>query len=800
MHQLSLFSFMFVARPIWSAVGLSTTSARLIAGVVVATLLAQTALLSAAERPEKPTALLMRYCGDCHAHGEMEGSLALDELLKVQDPAAEREKWLAVWKNLRSQLMPPSDQPQPTPAEKQQVRAWIEAEVFRLDPQQPDPGRVTIRRLNRSEYQFTIQDLFGVTFNTSDAFPADDTGYGFDTIGDVLSLSPLQVEKYLEAARDIMSKAIPTDGPKPPTLTVYPESFRNPDDEKQTARSLAFATNATVVRRQPIEHPGPYRLSLDYRIAGADTENKAVLVIKVGDQEVHRKPLAWDTSNNLNTKFNARFEKGTTPISFSIEQEQPAKDDSQRLAFQMQKLEIYGPVDGTHLVYPANYQRIFIDGPPPADRQQRTAYARKVLRRVVDRAFRRPVDEPTLDRLMTIVALYDRDDVPQGFEKGVSEALTAALASPRFLFRAEVQPEPDNRGKVVPIDEYALASRLSYFLWSSLPDEELFRLAAAGQLRAQLQPQVQRMLADQKSNRFILSFVGQWLQTRDVEAINIDARRILRLRRTEEASAIFTRNLRRSMREETEFMFTHIVKENRSALDLLTADYTFLNEVLANWYGIPDVKGNEMRKVSIPADSPRMGVLSQASFLLVTSNPTRTSPVKRGLFILDNLLGTPAPAPPPNVPELEATKERNDNLSMRELMVRHRADPLCSSCHTRMDPLGLALEEFDAIGRWRSEDQGQPIETAGQLITGEKFANVKELSQVIAEHRRSDFYTCLTEKLMTYALGRGMEYYDTPTVEQISQKLEADGGRFQTLLLGVIESPAFQMRRGDGAN
>ncbi len=750
-----------------------------------------------------PSALFLKYCADCHTDGGMEGSLALDELLKAGDPVAHRPKWMAVWKNLRSQLMPPSDQPQPTPEEKQQLQGWIETAVFKLDSRHPDPGRVTIRRLNRNEYRNTIRDLLGVEFNTLDAFPADDTGYGFDTIGDVLSLSPLQVEKYLEAARTITARAITTDPPKPPTLTVYPDSFREPENEKRNARSLSFSGQATVVRKQWIEHPGPYRLTLEYRIAGPEQaiDNKATLIAKVDDAEVHRQSLGWDASKSLSSGFNVKFaQKGHVNLSLSIVEDAPSKEKDDGLAFQMQKLLLYGPVDGSYVEYPASYKRIFVDGPPPADPAARQTYARKVLRRLVDRAYRRPVDEPTLDRLVQIVSVFDQPGEPQGFERGVAEALTAVLASPRFLFRAEVQPEPDDRSKVVPVDEFALASRLSYFLWSSLPDEELFELARQGKLRSQLRPQVDRMLADDKANRFVQSFVGQWLQSRDVETISIDARRILKLRRTEEAFAIFTRNLRKAMRDETELMFAHILAENRSLLDLLTADYTFLNESLANWYGIPDVKGNDMRKVSIPDDVPRGGVLSQASFLIVTSNPTRTSPVKRGLFVLENFLGAPAPPPPPNVPALEATKEDSKELSMRELMVKHRADPLCASCHARMDPLGLALEEFNAVGQWRKEENGQPIDTAGQLITGEKFANVQELSRVIANERRSDFYHCVTEKMLTYALGRGVEYFDTPTIEDIVAKLEADSGKIRTLIYGIVESTPFQLRRGDGVD
>jgi hypothetical protein len=385
------------------------------------------------------------------------------------------------------------------------------------------------------------------------------------------------------------------------------------------------------------------------------------------------------------------------------------------------------------------------------------------------------------------------------FEKGVGEALTAVLASPRFLFRAEIQPEPNNPARIVPVDEFALASRLSYFLWSSLPDDELLAAARDGKLRSNLRPQVDRMLKDDRSRRFVRNFAGQWLQTRDVETLNIDARRILGLRRGEEPERFFNGQIRRAMRQETELLFGHLLKENRPLTELLTADYTFLNDRLAEFYGIPGVKGQEMRKVSLPPESHRRGLLTHGTYLIVTSNPTRTSPVKRGLFVLDNLLGTPAPPAPPNVPELEEARRAADKrLTMRQTMEIHREKALCASCHARMDPIGLAMENFNAVGKYRDQEAGQPIDTAGQLVTGEKFNSALELVDVLTTSRKKDFFRCATEKLLTYATGRGVEYYDAPTIEKIVERLERDGGQSRTLIYGIIESAPFQMRRGDG--
>jgi hypothetical protein len=349
------------------------------------------------------------------------------------------------------------------------------------------------------------------------------------------------------------------------------------------------------------------------------------------------------------------------------------------------------------------------------------------------------------------------------------------------------------------VDEFALASRLSYFLWSSLPDDELLTLARNGKLRTNLRAQVDRMLKDDKSRRFVRNFAGQWLQTRDVESVSIDAQRILRLRRNEEADKIFNGRVRRAMRAETETMFGYLVKENRPLTELLSADYTFLNETLANFYGIDGVKGQDMRRVSLKGDSHRGGLLTHGSFLLVTSNPTRTSPVKRGLFVLDNLLGTPAPPAPPNVPTLEKTKQNSASfLTMREAMEIHRENALCASCHARMDPIGLALENFNALGKFRDKEAGKPIDTAGQLITGEKFTNTVELARILVTSRKKDFFRCATEKLLTYATGRGVEYYDAPTIEKIVEQLERDGGKARSWVYGVVESAPFQMRRGEG--
>jgi hypothetical protein len=673
--------------------------------------------------------------------------------------------------------------------------------VLKLDPENPDPGRVTIRRLNRQEYRYTIEDLLGVDFNVNDALPPDDTGYGFDTIGDVLSISPMLMEKYLDAARQIVAEAVRPHEAKIPTMTLAGDDFKAPAPLKKTGKWLPFNQPVEVTRKRVIEHAGEYQVTVEYKTMGSAeaTSHEATLGLRVNGEEVDTESVGWDNRSSIQFSTKVKLVEGENTFALVTKEEAKPLEGEKPLVLVVNAVALKGPLDGRVKVYPKEYYRVFFKGGPPAQPAQREAYARAIVRRIADGAFRRPVDEATLDRLMKLFGLAAKEP-KVAFEDAVAHAVTAVLASPRFLFRAEVQPEPDNPGKVVPVDEFALASRLSYFLWSSMPDEELFSLARRGELRANLDDQVERMLDDAKAERFVENFVGQWLLTRDVEGINVDPRRVLGIRDLGEAFKVFGGRQRRAMRLETEMLFGHLLKENRSALELFTADYSFLNESLAKFYGIPGVKGEEMRKVSLPKDSHRGGILTHGSLLLVTSNPTRTSPVKRGLFVLENLLHTPAPPAPPDVPTLEEVKKSGKrNLTMRETMEIHREKPLCASCHARMDPIGLALENFNAVGMFRAEEEGKPIDTAGQLITGETFGTVAELNQIMVSSRRKDFYRCLTSKLLTYALGRGTEYYDAPTIDRIVGEMEKNDGKMRALIQSLVQSVPFQRRRGDGA-
>ncbi|MCH2114953.1 MAG: DUF1592 domain-containing protein [Pirellulales bacterium] len=599
--------------------------------------------------------LLKKLCYDCHGDGASEGGLQFDVYGSVEELVANRQLWGPVWDNLLTETMPPADMPQPTRSERKTLSDWIARQVFGIDPMAPDPGRVTIRRLNREEYRYSVYDLLGVDFPVYDHFPADDTGYGFDTIGDVLTVPPPLMEKYFSAAEEIVSRI-------------------------------------------------------------ADPREL-----------------------------------------------QPSKKNA------------------------AMIKAVFFDGAPPAEPGKRLKYARRIIEQLAERAFRRPVEETIVEKLVSL-STTDLEEEDASFEAAVGRALVAILVSPRFLYRAELQPAPDDPRQVHPLDEYALAARLSYFLWSSIPDRQLFDLAEQGQLRAELPQQVTRMMADPKSNRFVENFVGQWLRTRNVEGIFKagDLRQQLG-------------HLRPAMRRETEMLFAHVMRSDCDVIDLIAADYTFLDERLAEFYGIPGVEGKTARLVKLPADSPRGGVLAHAGVLLVTSSPNRTSPVKRGRFILDNILGTPALPPPPEVPAIEESiKGVTWKMSVREQLALHREDPVCASCHDRMDPLGLGMENFDAIGRWRDTDDGEPIDSSGQLASGEEFSGIGELRKILVGKRRL-FYRCLTRKMMIYAIGRGIEYTDTPTIESIVDAMIDGKGRFSTMLLAVIQSPQFQSRRGGAA-
>ncbi len=777
--------------------------------------------LAAAEAPPPAVAafqhdvspLLENYCYECHGDGMRKGHVAFDEL-DDSELTSKTDLWFSALKNVRADIMPPAGKPRPTPEETETIARWIKYQAFGLDPADPDPGRVTIRRLNRVEYGRTVHSLLGVDFPSEAEFPPDDTGHGFDNIGDVLSISPLLLEKYLQAAETVVTGAVPQSSRVTPVATALAADFDPVPGAvagPPRGRPLRFNAAATVAHVFDAPHATTYQLILNLTIRGPFNFDPArtQLTIMIDGQPRFSQPLGWRESEDLRFASDVTWPAGPHVVTIGISPLPPAKmppdapgpafEEKQHLELRIASVQLKGPFGAAAEVLPPNYRRFFPSGEPPASASARELYARGILREFAGRAFRRPVDETTLGRLVELAR--NVESAPGGtFELGVSRAMMAVLASPRFLFRLERSDPADIGARYPRIDEYSLASRLSYFLWSSMPDDRLFDLARRGELRKNLRSEVDRMLRDPQSAAFVHNFTGQWLEARDVESVPINARAVLGMvgpPKKGDPRVDFDVDTRDAMRAETEKVFDYVIHGDRSVLELIDGNYTFLNSTLAKAYGIPGVPGDELRMVVLPPGSPRGGILTEGTFLTVTSNPTRTSPVKRGQFILENILGTPTPPPPPNIPPLEAAASafHGRDPTLKEMLAVHRSNPLCSSCHARMDSLGLAFENYNALGKWREKDAGQPIVPAGQLISGERFKNVDELKSIITHQRRADYYRCLTEKTLIYALGRGLEYYDVESVDRIVADLEKNGGRFSALLLGVVDSAPFQRRR-----
>jgi hypothetical protein len=809
-------------------------------------------LLNIAQAAELPGAaqfhkeiqpLLQEYCYDCHGDGEKRGGVAFDELTSDQMVVTNRDLWWTTLKYLRSGIMPPPKKDRPTLAEQQRITGWIKSAVFAIDPNNVDPGRVTLRRLNRVEYGNTVHDLLGVDFNAEIEFPPDDSGYGFDNIGDVLTLSPMLLEKYVAAAKEIVTKAVPLV-PGDPAETIFtgaeftdPAITEGKGHLRRKDTELPFDKPATLAHTFHLKRAGDYEFHLELGVRGL-TEfdaRRCRVSMKLDGEEFAGKEIGWYNSKTLPFDLNKTLAAGEHRLSVELQPLNPGAPGTNALLLRILPATLRGPMERDSWVKSKNYDRFF-SGTIPNDAAGRREYVRKNLRNFATKAFRRPVDDKTVDRLASLAEdVYSQPG--KTVEAGIAQGMEAIISSPRFLFRLEGGLSPASSTNAwSDIDEYALASRLSYFLWSTMPDDELFRLAGQGQLRKNLAAQVERMLKDPRSKELVRNFTGQWLQVRDVHAIAINPRAVLSRDsgrdgayvdelaafrgtqdveidnagssdanarpfhrfREKELPMKLDGDLRDAMRSETEMFFASVVQEDRDVATLIDSDYTFLNERLAALYGLTNlnVTGNEMRRVTLPSDSPRGGVLTEGTMLVVTSNPDRTSPVKRGVFVLNNILGTPTPPPPPNIPALEASeKTLKHDATLRDLLAAHRNEPMCASCHMRMDPIGLAMENFNALGIWRDTERNQSIDAAGKLVTGESFSGVRELKHILATNHRDDFYRCLTEKLLTYALGRGLEYYDVETVDRIVQSLDEHNGRFSVLLMGIIESAPFQKQR-----
>jgi hypothetical protein len=868
--------------------------------------------------------VLNEFCWDCHGDGMDKGKLSLDKDKDYPSLLANHKLWEDVREHVSTHVMPPDGKPAPTLEQRNAIVKWIDDAVFYVDPAKADPGHITLRRLNRVEYNNTVRDIFKIESRPADNFPPDDTGYGFDNIGDVLSLSPLLMEKFMRAARKVSDEALWTKPPERPNVERQHSQFWIAKGTGDVHGTLAeLFSNGELDTQFDVQTEGVYRLT-PYLTAEQCGKEKAAFAIGVDDHEVmhgevteefnrenpegnlerfavdvflkpgsHKikvaflndfgdpnepnpkrrdrnlylqsmniaGPIGFQTGTQSKfldwllegKKLNAPtlsltgedFNKGEGVSNIYEEQaELPSEGDVHR--------EVSIPVEGEYRIrisasedhagnegakmgvklgsldlgkheitatkgktqwvsirkkLPAgnldmrvsflndlyvektkedrnlHLHRVFIEGPlSQAADLTGTENIKNWVSKLALKIFRKPLDASEINKLCALADAALKDGASQ--TEAVGLICEASLSSPKFLFRGGAEPTGEEKNGSVLIDEFTLASRLSYFIWSSAPDDELLQLASKGELRKNLANQVTRMIGDWKGWAMAEDFAGQWLQLRDVE-LSEPNRKLFPEMQGGMASL---------MKRESQFFFDHILRSNRSVLDFLDSDYSFMNEKLAKFYGIPNVKGKEFKKVSL-AGTPRGGVLTQGSILLLTSHPNRTSPVKRGKFVLEQILGTPPPPPPQNVPAFNEDRGAARKGTLRQRFEAHRANPSCAACHAFLDPIGFAFEHYDAIGRYRDKDNGEQIDSTGKLISGQQFDNAETLRKLMVTDMKKDFIRCLTENLMIYSLGRGLDYTDKPAKDEIMAKAEKSGYKFQDMILAVCESLPFQKMR-----
>ena len=733
-------------------------------GLLGASLLLASAV-AAAPYDDVVRPLLRSHCAACHSGETPTGGFAVEALVELPEAEtlAERARWEKIALRLRAGEMPPRGAPQPSPEQVRQASAWIDAAYRRLDRAQPiDPGRVTARRLNRVEYSNSVRDLLSIDMNAAADLPPDPYGYGFDNIGDVLSMNAALTEQYLKTAEKIARAAVPIDGAAPPpTMRRYLAERIGQDRQMRLRIDHAFPAD------------GVYMLRTAFYQALKDG-TRVRLRLAVDGREVGTDVLEFYYQIDRGIEApGVRVTAGRHRIDASIEV-LPEPDYEGKPSY-LEYVQVYGPLETTPAVETEAYRRFYACGHGPGEHESR-ACARQILPPIMRRAFRRPLAAGEVDDLLNLAAWEEARS--GSFEQAMRTALTAVLVSPHFLYRVESDPEGS---EAQPLSEHELATRLSYFLWSSLPDDELSRLADEGRLSEQAPQQARRMLADNKADALVENFVGQWLQTRNLDVVRPDPDRFPE----------FTGELADAMRTETQMLFAAVLKEDRSIFDLLNARFTFLNEPLAQHYGIEGVEGEAFQRVELDGVE-RGGVLTHASVLTVSSYPTRTSPVIRGKWILENILNEPPPPPPPDVPALEEAAVTGA-ATMRQQLETHRANAACAACHQRMDPLGFGLENYDAIGRWRDIDQDAPIDASGELPGGQRFETPAELRAIVAGNKDA-FTRALAEKMLTYATGRGMEIEDRAAVRRVADRVAENGYKLSELIFAVVDSEIFRMR------
>jgi mono/diheme cytochrome c family protein len=742
------------------------------------------------------------YCTGCHGTWAKKGNLVLSGL-SPNDIPAHGQQWEKVLRKLRSGEMPPSTvHGRPAAAAVATFTSMLETTLDREAVDHPNPGRAPIHRLNRAEYSNAIRDLLAVDIKPGSWLPVDDSGYGFDNIASVLSTSPALLERYMSAARRISRLAVgdPTTKPAEEIFEAPRDPVTGPRNE-QLSEDLPFGSRAGVSVQYYFPVDAQYTIALRFSDdvlnavnGAADVPTDDVYFVKTFVAAGLHTVGATSPRDDLKTELDAppaargpaaagegtgKLRRGSGLVDIYLDRERVKHFEITDGSSEVSRMIIRGPYDVSGRGNAPSRTAIFTCEPKTASEE--TPCARRILSSLARRAFRRPVTGADVDRLFTFYA----DERKKGdFDAGIESAIRALLVSPEFLFRIERDPADSPPDEVYRISDVELASRLSFFIWSSLPDDELLRVAEAGKLHdpAVLHAQVKRMLDDRRSDALVNNFAGQWLQIRNVELVRPD----VEIFKFDEA-------LRRSFMEETRLFVGSIFKEDRSLLDLLNANYTYLNQRLAEHYGVPNVYGSQFRRVPI-TDENRRGLLGQGSVLTVTSYPNRTSVVQRGKWVLENLLGSPPPPPPPDVPDLKAASH-GKQLTMREQMQLHRANAICAACHSRMDPIGFALENFDGVGKWRDKDAGSEIDATGTLPDGTEFKGPAGLRELLLTKYKDDFVRTSIEKLMTYALGRGLEYYDYPAVRTIARNTSQDDYRVSSLIEAVVTSTPFQMRK-----
>ena len=779
--------------------------------------------------PPLDRTLIDKYCISCHNQRLKTGGLTLDAV-NMSRVDSDAETWEKVIRKLRAGMMPPAGRPRPDKATADRFVAGLEAHIDRAAAVDPNPGRPAIHRLNRAEYANAVRDLLALEIDGPSLLPADSSGYGFDNIADVLTLSPALHERYLLAARQISRLAVGD-----PTIRPSTESYRLPYlvlvQNDRMDEDLPFGTRGGAAIRHYFPVDGEYVLSFRLQknsllsggeIRGINEENEIdvrldgmrLRLFRVGGKSESDKedsasgPYATqqtiDRQRKVEEGLEVRFpaKAGQRVIGITFQERTPALEGpgpsrlpvagsgyaaaksttiaGGKVEMSLDSVHITGPFNARTPEDTPSRRRIFVCRPARPDLEE--SCAKTILSTLARRAYRRPV---TREDVQVLLDFYKAGRSSRGFESGIERALDRMLVDPDFLLRIERDPPNVASGAAYRINDLELASRLSFFLWSSIPDEPLLQLAERGRLRepAVLEQQVRRMLADSRSKALATNFFGQWLWLRNVATVKPDPK----------IFPEFDENLRRAFHRETELFLESQLREDRSVLDLLTANYTFVNERLARHYGIPAVYGNRFRRVTY-SDDARGGLLGHGSVLTVTSYANRTSPVIRGKWMLENLLGAPPPAPPPDVPDLKENGENGQPLSVRERLQEHRKNPTCASCHAQMDPLGFALENFDGIGRWRTTDARTPVDASGVLADGTTFNGPREFRELLRS-RRDEFITTVIERLLTYALGRGAEYYDRPAIRTILRDTASDD-HWSAIVLGVVKSAPFQMRKG----